>query len=99
MTAEFGPLGYRLRTAADRQARTIEAAAHTDGVVVRTWGTVTALHAAPTAADAPWASIDVAVHGTPMLHVRYLAAYSPTVDDIVIVDVVGTDPICMGVLK
>lgn len=64
--------------------------------VARAWGTVEVVNAAPTSADAPWPSVDVACLGTTFPQVRFSEGYAPSVGDKVMVDVVDGDPFIVG---
>lgn len=84
----------RSTSARRRIARQLAPAGLPEGVVVRDWGVVTAVHAA---------SVDVLVRGVTWPNVAHLTSYSPTVDDYVAVDVAirsdGGDPLVLGTVS
>lgn len=60
---------------------------------IRSWGKVVALTTVPNA-------LTVKLSGAPTnaIGVRYLASYTPTVGDVVVVDQLGTDLLVLGKL-
>jgi len=60
------------------------------GAVNRRWGIVAAFHGAPTY------TVDVTVGGVLVPGLAYDAAYTPTVNEVVMLDVVGTDTVVIG---